>query len=137
MITIEKLCGHIIKWTKGHYPGKSFDEVVTAYTGWTGRHGRVDRCAIMFEGLLDSGQLKPHLAREFIQSIFFHAAIEAQRPTSYHMRDDDKVTLGVLEKTLLSQLMSLAVLDHKGEQILILPKTMDKERFETYRPELA
>lgn len=106
---LNSLEGHIVLWAKGHYGNRTFDEVVTAYTAWPGKHGEREKCRIMMRALHESKQMPPYVMDALIESFFFHAAIDCKKLTSYHVTEDDKVRTDCLTKALFQALRDMQI----------------------------
>jgi len=136
MIKLENLDGHLIKWAKGHYPDRSFDDVVRAVCAFPGKHGIRERIRMLLRAFAATGQAKPHILNSWIDNLLFRASVENNRVTSYHLLEGDSVKLTTIEASLKSSLAcDVVVLDHTGVCILELPKELTDEDFARYEAE--
>lgn len=129
--------GHVILWCKGHYRDRGFDEVISAYTGWTGTHGVKERTRILMRSLMATGQGTENMLDQVMDSFFYKGAISCRKPTSYHVLFIDKIDADVLSESLRSIIQALVtVKDYQNPDIttLVLPDLMEPERFEKWQP---
>lgn len=110
MVDLSKtLEGHIIKWAKGHYADKTFDQVVQAYTGYEHDTPEREKCKIMMMALVLSGQAAAHTFNDIVQGFFTRGAMLSGKLTSYHVGPDDNVPARSLGDALKSALNLLPV----------------------------
>src|ERR1051326_9156800 len=106
---LNSLEGHVVLWAKGHYGERTFDEVVTAYSGWPGKHGAREQCRIMMRALVESKQMLPSTMNAVTESFFYFGAIDAKKLTSYHVINEDLIKANCLSQALFQALRDMQV----------------------------
>lgn len=108
-----KLEGHVILWAKGHYKGRTLQEVLAAFTMYDGAYFTKDLLKVLMRTLMLTEQATPFLMEQFMDSYCFQAAHEADRLTSYQVGLADKVSINTLLTTLSGMLNAyIKVCDH-------------------------